>query len=67
MAKNGPKIDPEHAYPAHEAAPLLELTVETVKKKCRNGDIKGIPKGSKKKWHVKGSEIIRLRKLWNLD
>lgn len=68
MAKNPPKIDPEHSYPAYEAAVLLELTVDTVKKKCREEDeIHGIQKGPKKKWHVKGSEILRLRKLWNLD
>jgi hypothetical protein len=67
MAKNGVKINPDHTYAAQEAALLLELTVETIKKKCRDGEIKGIQKGSKKKWHVKGSEILRLRKIWNLD
>ena len=67
MAKNGPKINADHAYTAQEAAVLLELTVETIKKKCRDGEITGIQKGSKKKWHVKGNEILRLRKLWNLD
>ncbi len=67
MAKNSIKIDPEHSYPAHEAAVLLELTVDTVKKKCREEHIKGIRKGARRKWHVKGSEILRLRKLWNLD
>lgn len=67
MAKDSIKIDPEHSYPAHEAAILLELTVDTIKKKCREEDIAGIQKGPKKKWHVRGSEILRLRKLWNLD
>ena len=67
MGKNSLRIDPEHAYPAHEAAQLLELTTDTVKKKCRERKIKGIQKGPKKKWHVMGSEILRLRKVWHLD
>jgi len=64
---NNGKINPDHRYSVHEAEPLLELQSETIKKKLRDGEISGIQKGSKKKWHIKGSEIIRLRKLWNLE
>jgi len=68
MAKrNSGRIDDGRAYTVQEAAKFLELTAETLKKKCREGEINGIQKGPKKKWHIRGSEILRLRELWNLD
>jgi excisionase family DNA binding protein len=65
--RNGLRIDEDRSYTVQEAAPLLELTAETLKKKCREGEINGIQKGTKKKWHLRGSEILRLKKRWNLD
>jgi hypothetical protein len=65
-----PKIDPEYLYPASEAADLMECTVDVVKKKCREGPpngVKGIQRGTKKKWYIKGSEIIAYRKRFKLD
>ena len=68
MAKiNRRRINEKHSYTVHEAVDLLRLTGETIKKKCREGVIKGTQVGTKKQWHIRGSEIIRLRKLWNLD
>jgi predicted transcriptional regulator len=61
------KIVNEQRYSAREAADLLEVTEETVKKYCRNGKIKGKQIGPKKRWHVQGIEIVRLRKAWGLD
>jgi hypothetical protein len=68
MTKNSPKIDPNHSYSASEAAPLMDLTTaDSVKKKCRENEIDGIQKGKRKKWYVKGSEILKYRKRYNLD
>ena len=49
-----------------QAAPLLKVTPETVKTYCRSGDLKGVRVGRKGEWHAPGSEIIRLRALWNI-
>jgi hypothetical protein len=68
MAKNSsPRIDDDRWYSVKEAEPLLDLTAETIKQKCRSGDIKGVQKGPRKKWYIKGAEIKRYRKAWNLD
>ncbi len=68
MAKNrAPRVDETHIYTVQEASPLLELTAETIKKKCREREINCRQKGAKGKWHIKGKEILRLRELWNLD
>ena len=63
-------IDPECWYTAVEAAPFFEVTSDTVKKYCRDGDVKkeGMRrKGRRQVVHIKGSEIIRFRKEWHLD
>ena len=68
-SQNG-RIDQNHWYTAAEAAPFFEVKPETVKKYCRDGDVRpeGIQRrGRRKVVHVKGSEIIRLRKEWSLD
>ena len=67
--QNG-RIDPDRWYTAVEAAPFFEVTSETVKRYCRDGDVKN--KGMRRKGRrqmllIKGSEIIRLRKEWDLD
>ena len=61
------KIDPRRWYTAREAAPLLDVTEVTVKEHCRKGTIKGKQRGTLKAWHVRGTELTRLRKKWNLD
>lgn len=67
MANNKLSIDPEKRYTAREAAPLLEITEATVKKKCREEDIQGIQVGTKNVWMIYGSEILEVRKRWKLD
>ena len=67
--QNG-RIDPNHWYTAVEAAPFFEVTAETVKRYCRDGDVKNEGmrrKGRRQMLLIKGSEIIRLRKEWDLD
>jgi len=63
------KIDPTTWYPARKAADFLEVTEDTVKSHCREGELKNEAqkRGAKKKWHVRGSSIIALRKKWRLD
>ncbi len=63
------KIDPTTWYAARKAADFLEMTEDTVKRHCRNGELKSEAKqrGPKKQWHVKGSSVIALRKKWKLD
>ncbi len=64
-------IDPNRWYTAAEAAPFFEVkTAETVKRYCRDGDVKNEGmrrKGRRQVVLIKGSEIIRLRKEWDLD
>ena len=60
-------LDGGRWYSAREAAPYLEIREDTLKKKLRSGEIVGLQKGSKRIWHVKGSEIRKVRKSWNLD
>jgi len=52
---------------ADEAARFLSIKEATVKKKLRSNEIKGKRVGSKNVWHVQGKEIIKFRKIWNLD
>ena len=69
-SQNG-RIDPSRWYTAAEAAPFFEVkSTATVKRYCRDGDVR--PEGMRRKGrrqvvHIKGSEIIRLRKKWSLD
>ena len=68
-SQNG-RIDHNRWYTAAEAAPFFEVTPETVKKYCRDGDVS--PEGMQRRGrrqvvHIKGSEITRLRKEWSLD
>ena len=65
MAKNS--IDPKKLYSAKDAAGLLNIGAETVKKYCGSGKLKGKQIGPKKVWHVPGSEILRLKKEWGMD
>jgi predicted site-specific integrase-resolvase len=57
-------IDSGRLYTAREAADLLEVIEDTVKRYCRNGDLKCRQIGPRKKWHVLGREISRVRKEW---
>lgn len=61
------RIDSKKAYTAREAATLLGITEATVKRRLREGSIKGVQVGPSKRWHVTGAEISRLRTLWKLD
>ena len=63
------KINPRLWYTARKASALLdgEITELTVKVYCREGKVRAKRKGPHKEWHVLGSEIIRLRKEWDLD
>lgn len=61
------KIIGEKWYDAGAAAGFLETTEDTVKKHCRKGKLECKQVGFKKRWHVKGSSIVRLRKELNLD
>lgn len=62
-----PPIESNRWYSAREAAPFLGIQEATLKNKLREKTIKGEQKGPKNVWHVKGSEIKRMRKEWNLD
>lgn len=61
------KINPDRWYTARQAAPYLDIAEVTVKEHCRRGTIRGKRRGSLKAWYVKGREIIRCQKAWNLD
>lgn len=65
----GSRIGPRLWYSARETVDLLdkEITELTVKEYCRTRKVRSQRKGPRKEWHVLGSEIIRLRKEWNLD
>lgn len=55
-------VDAERWYSARDASYHLEVTEQTVTEWCRRGVIKECRKiGSKMKWHVLGSEILRIR------
>jgi hypothetical protein len=60
-------IDSAKWYPASQAAVILAVTTETVKKYCRRQVLKGKQVGPKKMWHVWGSSISRLRQQWRID
>lgn len=64
MAK---KIDPKKWYLASDAAVLLEISLDGLKKKLRNRELAGEQKGAKQKWHMLGKDIIEQREKWNLD
>ena len=68
-SQNG-RIDRNRWYTAAEASPFFEVKPETVKKYCRDGDVRPEAmqrRGRRQVVHIKGSEIIRLRKEWSLD
>jgi hypothetical protein len=64
---NEEDIEPGRWYSAREAAPFLEIREDTLKNKLRSGEITGVQKGPKRMWYVKGTEIKRVRRAWNLD
>jgi hypothetical protein len=61
------KIDPDFDYSAAEAAELLQVTADTVKEYCRTGQLVGKRLGPKKRWHIRGSALIKKRKEWGFD
>ena len=61
------QIDSRKWYTALEAKRFLEVTEPTVKGYFKKGVLRGKQFGPKKKWHVKGVEIKRLRVKWGLD
>lgn len=60
-------IGPKTLYALKDAAIWLRVTEQTVASYLRSGDLKGKKIGPKGKWHVPGSELIRLRKKWGYD
>jgi hypothetical protein len=60
-------VEPNRWYSAADAAPFLDIQAATLKNKLRSGDIIGVQRGSKRIWHLKGTEIIKVRKAWNLE
>ncbi len=63
-------IDESKHYTLPEAAQMLGVTEETVKKYCRKigkGSLPGKQVGPNKRWHVLGKGIIAKRKEWHLD
>ena len=63
-------IDENKYYPLHEAAVMLRVTQETVKKYCRKsgkGNLPGKQVGPKKRWHVLGKGISAKLKEWQVD
>lgn len=70
MSTNKPnRPDPEHWYTAAEAAQFLGIKEQTVTDYCREKSKikKGRKQGPKMRWHVQGSEIIRIQKEWGID
>ena len=67
MIDNNPEIESAKWYSAREAAPFLEIREATLKNKLRSGEIEGVQRGSKRIWFVKGSEVMKVRKAWNLE
>jgi len=67
--QTGPKVKivPTQWYDAGAAAALLGASEDTVKKRCREGTLVAKQVGFKRRWHVKGTSIVELRKKLNLD
>lgn len=61
------QIEPKRLYPLREAAMWLKVTEQTVASYLRDGDLHGKKIGPKGKWHVPGSELVRIRKKWGYD
>ncbi len=59
-------IEPNKQYSIPEVAKLISVTNQTVSKYLREGKLKGIKRGPKRKWFVKGSEIKKLMESWNM-
>jgi len=49
-------------YTADEAAVFLKVKALTINNYFRKGELKGVKRGAKKKWHVLGKEIRRKMK-----
>ncbi|MBI5416597.1 helix-turn-helix domain-containing protein [Candidatus Poribacteria bacterium] len=54
-------------FTVKQTASFLNVTEQTVSKYLRDGILKGEKKGPKKKWHIKGEEIIKKRKEWGYN
>jgi hypothetical protein len=53
-------------YSVVESSELLKITSQTTAKYLRSGELKGLKKGPKGKWFIKGSELKRIQKKWNM-
>ena len=60
----GKKVEANKRYTARQAAIILRVTEPTVTRHLRNGDFRGSQLGPHKKWHVMGSELLRVMKKW---
>jgi hypothetical protein len=67
MKRNPRRANNDRYYTAQEAGRFFGMTAETVKKKCRDGKIKGTQIGTKSQWHIQGSEINRKIVEWKLN
>jgi predicted site-specific integrase-resolvase len=62
-------VDSQNWYTAAEVAQHLGIKEQTVTDYCRDGRFKkkARKQGPRMRWHILGSEIIRLRNEWGLD
>jgi predicted site-specific integrase-resolvase len=69
MAINNIKINDildDQEYSVVECSQLLSITSQTISKYLRDGEVKGIKKGPKGKWFIKGGEIKKVIGRWNM-
>jgi len=58
------KIEANKLHTTRQAADILEVTEQTVQNYLRNGDLRGRKLGPRKKWHILGSELLRVIRKW---
>lgn len=59
-------INNKQYYTVNETSKFLGVTEQTVSKYLRNGELGGVKKGPKNKWHVRGNDIIKKMKEWKM-
>lgn len=60
------QIEEDSDYSAKETAQFLMIKEQTVLKYLREGVLKGVKRGPKKKWYVSGKVILRKLEEWNM-
>jgi len=66
MNRKNSVIGDNTEYSIPQASKFMKLTYQTVSKYLRKRRLKGIKRGPKKKWFVRGSEIKKLMKELNM-